>query len=213
VSGTHLPISQQSIIHKLVICQAAKDCLRTSKGSRGLTSTPAELAEGPADGILRKRVECEKLRQISSAGRVQYLVTNWCVLQVYNTAQELADHLGKQTCISQDRPGFIVNRILMPMINEAFYTLMEVSVCRRSIPQAECSMRYNPMPLVVSVLSLYPMDVTLISVSLWMCRRRSTTQLRQSLLNGRERGGIICIRIYLCVICRVWAQQRALTEG
>ncbi|CAL5222996.1 g5441 [Coccomyxa viridis] len=45
--------------------------------------------------------------------------------QVYNTAQGLADFLGKETCISQDRPGFIVNRVLMPMINEAFYTLME----------------------------------------------------------------------------------------
>jgi hypothetical protein len=29
-------------------------------------------------------------------------------------------------CISLDRPGFIVNRILMPMVNEAFYALMEV---------------------------------------------------------------------------------------
>ena len=48
-------------------------------------------------------------------------------MQVYNTAQGLAGFLGKETCISQDRPGFIVNRVLMPMINEAFYTLMEVS--------------------------------------------------------------------------------------
>ena len=48
---------------------------------------------------------------------------------MYNTAQGLADFLGKETCISQDRPGFIVNRVLMPMINEAFYTLMEASPC------------------------------------------------------------------------------------
>ena len=46
---------------------------------------------------------------------------------MYNTAQGLAEFLGKETCISQDRPGFIVNRVLMPMINEAFYTLMEVA--------------------------------------------------------------------------------------
>lgn len=38
---------------------------------------------------------------------------------------ELAAALGKETSTSQDYPGFVVNRILMPMINEAFYTLME----------------------------------------------------------------------------------------
>lgn len=37
----------------------------------------------------------------------------------------LAKAMGKQTVTSQDYPGFIVNRILMPMINEAFCALME----------------------------------------------------------------------------------------
>jgi 3-hydroxybutyryl-CoA dehydrogenase len=37
----------------------------------------------------------------------------------------LARILGRETIVSQDRPGFIVNRLLMPMINEAFYTMME----------------------------------------------------------------------------------------
>ncbi|KAI3426029.1 hypothetical protein D9Q98_007997 [Chlorella vulgaris] len=45
--------------------------------------------------------------------------------ETFEATQRLAVHLGKTTCVSLDRPGFIVNRILMPMINEAFFALME----------------------------------------------------------------------------------------
>ncbi len=38
---------------------------------------------------------------------------------------ELSVGLGKETSTSQDYPGFVVNRILIPMINEAFTALME----------------------------------------------------------------------------------------
>jgi 3-hydroxybutyryl-CoA dehydrogenase len=38
---------------------------------------------------------------------------------------ELSKAIGKETSRSQDYPGFVVNRILMPMINEAFNTLLE----------------------------------------------------------------------------------------
>jgi 3-hydroxybutyryl-CoA dehydrogenase len=38
---------------------------------------------------------------------------------------DLAVALGKEVTTSQDYPGFVVNRILMPMINEAFTALME----------------------------------------------------------------------------------------
>ncbi|MEI6834121.1 MAG: 3-hydroxyacyl-CoA dehydrogenase NAD-binding domain-containing protein [bacterium] len=38
---------------------------------------------------------------------------------------DLAVGLGKETSKSADYPGFVVNRILMPMINEAFNALME----------------------------------------------------------------------------------------
>jgi 3-hydroxybutyryl-CoA dehydrogenase len=43
----------------------------------------------------------------------------------YATTKALAEKLGKTTTVSKDYPGFIANRILMPMINEAFYALME----------------------------------------------------------------------------------------
>ncbi|MEC7750116.1 MAG: 3-hydroxybutyryl-CoA dehydrogenase [Myxococcota bacterium] len=41
------------------------------------------------------------------------------------TTQALAERLGKTVSHSKDYPGFVVNRILMPMINEAFYALYE----------------------------------------------------------------------------------------
>jgi 3-hydroxybutyryl-CoA dehydrogenase len=43
----------------------------------------------------------------------------------FSTTIALTNHLGKRPCVSEDRPGFIVNRILMPMINEAFFALQE----------------------------------------------------------------------------------------
>eukprot|EP00250_Pteridium_aquilinum_P006891 c16717_g2_i1 orf=88-942(+) len=44
---------------------------------------------------------------------------------VFETTKALAERFGKTVSCSKDYPGFIVNRILMPMINEAFYALME----------------------------------------------------------------------------------------
>jgi 3-hydroxybutyryl-CoA dehydrogenase len=38
---------------------------------------------------------------------------------------ELSGKLGKTPCVVNDYPGFIANRILMPMINEAVYSLFE----------------------------------------------------------------------------------------
>lgn len=41
----------------------------------------------------------------------------------YYATKELAENMGKKTVLSKDSAGFIVNRILVPMINEAIYTL------------------------------------------------------------------------------------------
>ena len=43
----------------------------------------------------------------------------------WQATKALADKMGKTTTVSKDYPGFLANRILMPMINEAFYALME----------------------------------------------------------------------------------------
>jgi 3-hydroxybutyryl-CoA dehydrogenase len=44
---------------------------------------------------------------------------------VTSTIVELSKQLGKIPCAVNDYPGFIANRILMPMINEAIYSLYE----------------------------------------------------------------------------------------
>jgi 3-hydroxybutyryl-CoA dehydrogenase len=45
--------------------------------------------------------------------------------EVTDTIVELSKQLGKTPCVVNDYPGFIANRILMPMINEAIYSLYE----------------------------------------------------------------------------------------
>ena len=43
----------------------------------------------------------------------------------YQATRGLAERVGKTTMTAQDFPGFIVNRVLLPMINEAIYTMYE----------------------------------------------------------------------------------------
>jgi 3-hydroxybutyryl-CoA dehydrogenase len=43
----------------------------------------------------------------------------------FQTVQALAERLGKTTAVAQDFPAFILNRILVPMLNEAVYALYE----------------------------------------------------------------------------------------
>ncbi len=43
----------------------------------------------------------------------------------FQAARDLCDRLGKETSVSEDFPAFIVNRLLIPMINEAIYVLYE----------------------------------------------------------------------------------------
>ncbi len=45
--------------------------------------------------------------------------------ETFNATQAFVKRLGKTIVLSEDFPAFIVNRILLPMINEAIYTLHE----------------------------------------------------------------------------------------
>jgi len=45
--------------------------------------------------------------------------------ETFETAKEFVGRLGKTVTVAEDYPAFIVNRILLPMINEAIYALYE----------------------------------------------------------------------------------------
>jgi 3-hydroxybutyryl-CoA dehydrogenase len=45
--------------------------------------------------------------------------------ETYAATKALAERMGKITVLSKDMPGFIVNRILIPMLNEACFALQE----------------------------------------------------------------------------------------
>ncbi len=54
----------------------------------------------------------------------------------FNACKAVVDRLGKTSASAEDFPAFIVNRILMPMINEAVYTLYEGVGSVESIDQS-----------------------------------------------------------------------------
>jgi len=53
--------------------------------------------------------------------------------ETYRTVEELAKKMGKTPIEVNDYPGFISNRVLMPMINEAIFTLYEGVATREAI--------------------------------------------------------------------------------
>src|SRR5689334_8083414 len=53
--------------------------------------------------------------------------------ETYEKVRQLSETFGKTALDCQDSPGFVSNRVLMPMINEAIFTLYEGVATRESI--------------------------------------------------------------------------------
>ena len=53
--------------------------------------------------------------------------------ETYNKVRELSETMGKTPLDCQDFPGFVANRILLPMINEAIFALYEGVATKESI--------------------------------------------------------------------------------
>ncbi len=80
--------------------------------------------------------------------------------QTIKTAEEFILSLDKDPVVTKDRPGFIVNRILVPMLNEAVFALDEQMGTPEEIDKAMKLGTNHPMgPL--ELIDLIGLDVTL----------------------------------------------------
>ncbi|MGI9404010.1 MAG: 3-hydroxybutyryl-CoA dehydrogenase [Hyphomicrobium sp.] len=64
---------------------------------------------------------------------------------MFSAAREFVESLDKVTAVSEDFPAFIVNRILLPMLNEAVYTLYEGVGTVEAIDKAMRLGAHHPM--------------------------------------------------------------------
>ncbi len=65
--------------------------------------------------------------------------------ETYKLARTFANSLQKHTAVSEDFPAFIVHRIMVPMINEAIYTLYEGVGTVKAIDTAMTYGAHHPM--------------------------------------------------------------------
>jgi len=67
---------------------------------------------------------------------VEIIPSNYTSTAVINSARDFVHRLKKVEIISADQPGFIVNRLLIPMINDAFKALESKVASREDIDMA-----------------------------------------------------------------------------
>ena len=107
-------------IFKLMDAHAPADCILATNTSSISITKIASATKRPQSVIgmhFMNPVPVMKLVEIING----YATTN----AVTETIVALSKQLGKVPCVVNDYPGFIANRILMPMINEAILSLQE----------------------------------------------------------------------------------------
>ncbi len=84
--------------------------------------------------------------------------------ETYSSIEELSKKIGKTPVECNDSPGFVSNRILMPMINEAIYTLYEGVAKAEAIDEIMMFGMAHPMgPLALA--DLIGLDICLSTIN------------------------------------------------
>jgi len=71
--------------------------------------------------------------------------------ETYKTTYRLAQKMGKEIITSADKAGFVINRILMPQLNESFYVVEEGTASIEDVDKGAVTCLNHPMgPLTLS---------------------------------------------------------------
>jgi 3-hydroxybutyryl-CoA dehydrogenase len=80
--------------------------------------------------------------------------------ETYQSTRALSERMGKTAVVSRDVPGFIVNRVLMPLVNEACFALYEGIASAEDIDHAiQLGLNHPLGPL--ALIDLIGLDTTL----------------------------------------------------
>ena len=134
-----------------------------AKGSCILASNTSSISINTlADGTERasKVIGMHFMNPVPIMKLVEVIKTERTSLETLSKVIEMAHNLGKEPIECLDSPGFVSNRILIPMINEAIYTLMEGVATKESIDSIMKLGMSHPMgPLTLA--DLIGLDVCL----------------------------------------------------
>jgi len=151
--GTITEEQKQIAINNIVITTSIKDGVKNANLIVEAATENSELKlklfkeadeNAPADCILATNTSSISITKIASVTKRPELVIGMHFMNpvpvmklvevingytttkhVTDTIVELSKQLDKVPCVANDYPGFVANRILMPMINEAIYSLHE----------------------------------------------------------------------------------------
>ncbi len=111
--------AKKDVLSRLVKITRPEVVLGTNTSSISITELAA--SSGRADRVLGMHF----MNPVPLMTLVELIRGQATSAESMQTATELCKALGKTPVEAADYPGFIANRILMPMINEAVYTVME----------------------------------------------------------------------------------------
>jgi 3-hydroxybutyryl-CoA dehydrogenase len=125
-----IPDLKCSIFSRLVHMCPAHAILGTNTSSVPITRIAAAAKKDPADVLSPGRViGTHFMNPVPVQSGVEIIAGLQTTQKTRDIATELVQRMGKSVTYSADSPGFVVNRILMPYINEAI-TCLETGVSR-----------------------------------------------------------------------------------